>query len=311
MKFLKNAGTLAIVLLLTASAAAQSRGNLRITGRVLDPAGKPVPDAQVSATRRGDATAEKFSAKTDEKGEYSINNLAAGVWIVRGEKEGVGAKEVDANIAEGARTTTVDITIEPPKADPSAEIQAGHQQGIKLWQEGKPAEARKIYVDLLAKYPQVYQLNVPLANIYADEKNFPKAIEHMKIAVDKEPANVEWKIVHAELLMEGGSKEEAAAILQAVDITQVKDHRAFTNLAINYINVGKEPEAMKAVDLMTKLIAQFPTDPSLYYYRAKGYIVATKLPEAKADLEKFVAAAPPNAPQMADAKKLLDQLNKK
>jgi predicted Zn-dependent protease len=311
MKFLKTVSTLAIVLLLTASAAAQSRGNLRITGRVLDQTGTPVPDAQVTATRRGDATAEKFSAKTNDKGEYSINNLVAGVWIVRGEKEGIGAQEVDATLADAARTTTVDITIAPPKADPSAEIQAGHQQGIKLWQEGKPAEARKIYIDLLAKYPQVHQLNVPLANIYADEKNFPKAIEHMKIAVDKEPTNVEWKIVYAELLMEGGSKEDAAAILEAIDITQVKDHRAFTNLAINYINVGKEPEAMKAVDLMTKLIAQFPTDPSLFYYRAKGYIVATKLPEAKADLEKFVAAAPPNAPQMADAKKLLDQLNKK
>jgi predicted Zn-dependent protease len=299
------------VLVLTASAAAQNRGNLRLTGRVLDPTGKPVPSAQVSATRRGDATAEKFSTTTNDKGEYSIANLAAGVWIVRGEKEGVGAKEVDATLNDAARTTTLDITIEPPKADPNAEIQAAHQQGIKLWQEGKPAEARQIYVDLLAKYPQVYQLNVPLANIYADEKNFSKAIEHMKIAVDKDPANVEWKVVYAELLMEGGNRQEAATILEAVDLTQVKDPRAFTNLAINYINVGKEPEAMKAVDLLTKLIAQFPNDPSLFYYRAKGYIVATKLAEAKADLEKFVAAAPPTAPQMADAKKLLDQLNKK
>jgi predicted Zn-dependent protease len=311
MKFLKAVSTLAVVLALTASAAAQNRGNLRLTGRVLDPAGKPVPAAQVSATKRGDATAEKFSATTDDKGEYSINNLTAGVWIVRGEKQGVGTKEVDATLADAARSTTVDITIEPPKADPSAEIAAAHQQGIKLWQDGKPAEARKIYVDLLAKYPQVHQLNVPLANIYADEKNFPKAIEHMKIAVDKEPANVEWKVVYAELLMEGGNKQEAATILEAVDITQVKDHRAFTNLAINHINAGKEPDAMKAVDLLTKLIAQFPNDPALFYYRAKGYIVATKLPEAKADLEKFVAAAPATAPQMADAKKLLDQLNKK
>jgi hypothetical protein len=38
--------------------------------------------------------------------------------------------------------------------------------------------------------------------------------------------------------------------------------------------------------------------------------VATKLPEAKADFEKFVAAAP-TAPQAADAKRLLEQLTKK
>ena len=79
------------------------------------------------------------------------------------------------------------------------------------------------------------------------------------------------------------------------------------NSAINDINTGKADEA---VALLTKLIAQFPTDPSLLYYRGRAYIVATKLPEAKADLEKFVAAAP-TAPQAADAKRLLEQLNKK
>jgi predicted Zn-dependent protease len=310
MKFLKTVSTLAIVLLLAAAAAAQSRGNLRITGRVLDEAGQPVPDAQVRAARRGDAKPEVLTAKTNDKGEYTLNNLAPGEWVLEGGKEGVGVKEVTATLVEGERTKTVDIVIAKP-VDPSAEIQAGHQQGIKLWQEGKPEEAQKIYVDLLAKYPTVYQLNVPLANIYADQKNFDKAVEHMKLAVDKEPANVEWQTVYAELLMEGGRKDEAAKILESIDITQVKDHRAFTNLAINHINAGKEPEAMKAVDLLTKLIAQFPNDPSLFYYRAKGYIVATKLPEAKTDLEKFVAAAPPTAPQMADAKKLLEQLNKK
>lgn len=311
MKVLKTVSTLALVVLLTAAASAQTRGNLRLTGRVLDEAGKPVPDAQITATKRGEATAEKFPAKTNDKGEYSINNLTAGVWIVRAEKDGIGAKEMEATLADAARTTTLDITIAAPKADPSAELQTGHQQGLKLWQEGKPAEARQIYVDLLAKYPQVYQLNVPLANIYADEKNYDKAVEHMKIAVDKEPTNIEWKQVYAELLMEAGKKEDAAVILEGIDLTQVKEHRAFTNLAINYINVGKEPEATRAADMLTKLIAQFPTDPALLYYRAKAYIVATKLPEAKADLEKFVAAAPPNAPQMADAKKLLDQLTKK
>jgi hypothetical protein len=30
--------------------------------------------------------------------------------------------------------------------------------------------------------------------------------------------------------------------------------------------------------------------------------------EAKADLEKFVSMAPPDSPQLADAKKLLEQL---
>jgi hypothetical protein len=47
------------------------------------------------------------------------------------------------------------------------------------------------------------------------------------------------------------------------------------------------------------------------YLRGRAYLAATKLPEAKADLEKYVATAPATSAQMADAKKLLDQLNKK
>jgi len=58
-------------------------------------------------------------------------------------------------------------------------------------------------------------------------------------------------------------------------------------------------------------MAQFPNDPLLLYLRARAYLVGTKFAEAKADLEKYVATAPATAQQMADAKKLLDQLNKK
>lgn len=311
MKFTKL-GALAMALaLLAGDAFAQSRGNLRITGRVLDETGKPIADAQVRAAKRTETKPEIFSAKTNDKGEYSIDGLAAGEWVLEGMKEGIGAKEASATLTDGTRTTTVDITITKaaaPKADPSAEIQASHQQAVQLWQAGKPAEAKKIYEDLLVKYPTVYQLNVPLANIYAEEKNYARAIELMKIAVDKDPANVDWQVLYGEMVLESGDREAGTKLLQAVDITKVKDHRAFTNLAINYINSGK---AVEAVDLLTKLIAQFPTEPALLYYRGRAHIAATKLPEAKADLEKFVAAAPAGAPQLADANKLLAQLNKK
>ena len=103
------------------------------------------------------------------------------------------------------------------------------------------------------------------------------------------------------------TREPSASRINDELITKVKDARAFTNLAINQINAGKHAEA---IALLTRLIAQFPDDKPLLYYRGRAYIVATKLPEAKADLEAFVAAAP-TATQAADAKRLLEQLNKK
>ncbi|HJR59065.1 MAG TPA: tetratricopeptide repeat protein [Vicinamibacterales bacterium] len=310
MKFFRSVSALAMVLAIAAGASAQSRGTLRITGKVLNEAGQPVADAQVRAAKKGEAQPEVLTAKTNDKGEYTINGVAAGEWVIEAMKDGVGVKEVMAALAEGERTKTVDITIAKPaapKPDPTVEINTEHQRAIALAQAGKIPEARKIYDDLLVKFPDVYQLHAMLANMYAVEGNAAKGLEHIKIALAKEPANVEYLVLSAEMMMEAGDKEGAQKVLESIDITKVKDARAFTNLAINHINGGKPAEA---IDLLTKLIAQFPNDKALLYYRGRAYIVATKLPEAKADLEAFLAAAP-TAQQAPDAKRLLEQLTKK
>jgi predicted Zn-dependent protease len=309
MKFFRIIPVLALSMALATAAAAQSRGNLRVSGKVLDEAGQPVAEAQVRAAKKGEAQPEVFTAKTNAKGEYTINGVAAGEWVIEAMKDGVGTSETMATLNEGERTKTVDITIAKPKptVDPSVEINTEHQRAVGLAQAGKIPEARKIYEDMIAKYPTVYQLHAMLGSMYAAEGNTAKGLEHVKIALEKEPENVEYKVLTAELMMESGDKEGGQKLLETVDLAKVKDPRAFTNLAINYINGGKHAEA---IDLLTKLIAQFPNEKSLLYYRGRANIVATKLPEAKADLEAFLAAAP-TAPQAADAKKLLDQLNKK
>ena len=309
---------LMVAVLLAVSASAQSRGKLRITGKVLNEAGQPVEGADVRAAKKGEAQPQVFTAKTNKNGEWTIAGLASGEWVIEAMKEGVGVREVTETLAESMPSKTVNITIgkaaaaaPTPTVDPSAEINAQHAEAVKLAQAGKIPEARKIYEDLLAKYPTVYQLNAMLANMYAAENNAAKALEQIKLALAKEPTNVDYLLLQAEVMMEAGDKAEAQKILDGIDLAKVKDPRAFTNAAINKINSGDKAQADQAIELLTKLIAQFPNDPLMLYLRARAYLVATKLPEAKADLEKYVATAPPTAAQMADAKKLLDQLTKK
>jgi len=78
------------------------------------------------------------------------------------------------------------------------------------------------------------------------------------------------------------------------------------NSPINLINDKKGPEA---VELLTKLIAQFPTTNELYYYRGRAYVASDKLDDARADFEKFVSLAP-TTKEAADAKKILEQIKK-
>jgi predicted Zn-dependent protease len=189
--------------------------------------------------------------------------------------------------------------------DPNVELQAKMKEAGDLQQANKQAEARKIVEDLLAKYPMATRLNAFIATTYEAEKNYDKAIEYAKIVVEKEPADQDLRLYLGELLTIKGDKVEAQKVLDAIDMAQVKDPTVFLNMAIAAINAGRADDAIATLDKVAK---QFPTRPDILYYRARANIVAKKMPDAKADLEKFITLAPLDSPQLADAKKLLEQL---
>jgi predicted Zn-dependent protease len=299
----RTAVTLLVAALVASSAMAQSRGNARLTGKVLDEQGQPVPDVMVKVQMVGQT--EIMTGKTDKKGEWHVNGLGEGQWRLQLSKDGLQPIDQVIDIRnERPEPLNAKMVKAVVAVDPSVEINAEAQRAAALAQAGKVPEARKIYEDLLAKYPTVYQIEGFIARTYAAEGNSAKALEHLKIDLEKEPNNVDLKLLQADLLMETGDKTAARAILDAVDMTQVKDPFPFMNAAITLINEGKGAEAAES---LTKLLTQFPTTNEIYYYRGRAYLAASKMDEAKADLEKFISLAP-TAKEAADAKKILDQM---
>ena len=310
MKVLRIVSALVLALSLAAVASAQSKGKLRLAGKVVNEAGQPIEGADVRAAKKGEPVPQMFSTKTNKDGEWSIANIAAGDWVIEAMKEGIGIAEATETLTDADKSKVITLTIKP-KVDPNVELQKMHQQAVQLAQAGKPAEARKIWEDLLAKNPSMHMFHGLIGTMYAAEDNAAKGLEHLKIVLEKDPGNVDYQVLSAELMMELGDKEGADKVLSAVDITKVRDPRAFINSAINKINTGDKAQAEIAIQSLDKLIPQFPNEHMLLYLRGRANLAATKNAEAKADLEKYVAVAPPTAPQMADAKKLLEQLTKK
>jgi predicted Zn-dependent protease len=292
------------VALLASSAVAQSKGNAKISGKVVDDQGQPVADAVVRMQMVGQP--DMVMGKSDKKGEWKIAGLGEGQWRLQTTKEGL---EPNSQVIEIRNDKPAPVTVTMSKAvakvDPTAEINAEAQKAAALAQAGKIPEARKIYEDLLVKYPGVYQLEGFIARTYAAENDNAKALEHLKINLEKDPNNVDLKLLQADLLMASGDKAGSQAILNTLDMTQVKDPYPFINSAISMINDGKGQEA---ADTLTKLLAQFPTVSELYYYRGRAYVAAQKLDLAKADLDKYVTLAPPGTKEATDAKRILDQI---
>ncbi len=281
----RTAVVLIAVAMLAGTAMAQPKGNARLSGKVVDEQGAPLADVVVRAQMTGQP--DILSGKTDKKGEWKINGVSNGEWKVEIGGPGLEtAVEMIEVKADKAPPLNVTLKKGSPKGDPSAEINGELQKAADLAQSGKIPEARKIYEDLLVKYPKVYQLEGFIARTYAAENNIPAALQHLKVNLDQEPNNVELKLFQAELLMESGDKAGAKAILDTVDMKDVKDPYTFINQAINLIN---EKKGQEAADLLTKLMAQFPTTSELYYYRGRAYVASDKLDDARADLEKFVS----------------------
>jgi hypothetical protein len=159
MRTLRKTAFLLVFTLAATGALAQVRGEGRVSGKVVDDKGQPLQDVQVKATMTGQT--QPVQAKSNKKGEWSINSIAGGEWTLEFSKEGFdpqsGKVKVDENAQVGAVTVTMVKHVDRP--DPGAEMTAKAQEGMTLMQGQKFAEARKIFEDLLAKYPDVHQLN--------------------------------------------------------------------------------------------------------------------------------------------------------
>jgi len=296
---------LLLLTLIATGAAAQARGDGRIAGKVVDnDSGQPLADVQVQGTLAGQA--QPVVAKSNKKGEFNLNGIGSGEWTLEFTKDGFDTQGGKITVEDGkSPDITVKLVKHVDKPDPGVELNAKAQEGMALMQGQKFAEARKIFEDLLAKYPDVHQLNAYIAQSYAGENNLPKAIEFMKTASDKDPENAEMKLVLADLMMEGGDKAAALDMMKTVDVTKIKNPLPLINGSISLINANKTDEAL---ELLNKVATQFPTQAEVYYYRGRAYVAAKKYPEAKAELDKFVSMAAPDARELPDAKKLLEQL---
>ena len=283
--------------------AAQTLGDGRVTGRIVDTKGQPLAGVAVMATRASEP--KPLQTKSDENGEWTLNRLAMGEWTLEFTKEGYQPQRGTVTISGDMTSQKVDVTLAEVRADPNVEIQAELKRAEAMMRASQYVEARKVYEDLLAKHPGVVQLNRFIAATYAGEKNYGKAVEHIRRILEKEPGNVETRMLLADLLIEGGETEEGLAMLRAADLAAVKDPYPFINGAIMLI---RENEPEEAIAMLNRLLERFPNQADIYYYRGRAYIAAKKLPEGKADIETFVATAPPDARELADAKKILEQL---
>lgn len=291
-----------VVALVAPAAHAQAwRGMGHLAGKVTDEQGKPLEGVTVKFDLPGSGGTQ---AKTDKKGEWALGGIARGAWHLDFEKPGYNTARITVLVEELSRVPPIQTRLKPAPPDPNDVIQGELLKAAGLLNETKFPEARAIYESILAKYPQAYQVEPLIARTYYGEKQFDKAIEHLKIAVEKNPTAIENKLLLGNILIEQGRAEEGRQVLASVDDGAVKDPTTFVNAGIGLLNQNK-PD--KALGYFEKAIARFPQSGDAFYYRALVRLQKSDIEGAKADLKKFLELAP-NAPEAAAARKALEQI---
>ena len=295
-----------LMLFVTVTATAQEwRGMGRVGGKVVDEeSGKPLDGVTVKAMLPTSQNRGPES-KSNNKGEWAIGGVSNGSWAIDFTKEGYETKSITVQISESGRIPPMEIRMKKkaaPVVDANALVNAELAKASSLLNEKKYAEARTIYTELAAKYPEVKQFRPLIARTYYAEGNKDAAAGELRKAIAQDPENVELKLLLGTTLMEMGKAEEARALLSSVDETKITDPAVFINIGIGLINDRKHAEAVPWFD---KAIARFPQHPDSYYYRGISYVTLGKTAEAKADLQKYISIAPPDAPELATAKQIL------
>jgi len=300
MRIMKQAFIAVLALLLCASvASAQSwRGMGRVSGKVMDEDGKPIEGVTVKLNLPGAGGTE---LKTNKKGEWQIGGIARGEWQIDFELSPYEPRRLTVSVAELSRVPPVEIRL---KLDVNEAIRTEVVKAADLIAKNQYADARKVYEAVLAKYPSAYRLEPYLARTYYLEKNYDEAIKHMKIAIEKDPSDLENKLRLGNILMETGRMDEGRQLLATVDDSAVKDPAIFINIGISLMNQNKADEALVYFE---KGIKNFPAIGDSYYYRALIRLQKGDTAGTKADLSKYLELAP-NGPEAAAARKALEQI---
>jgi tetratricopeptide (TPR) repeat protein len=223
-----------------ATASAQAwRGQGQVHGKVTDEAGKPIDGVTVKlflpSANGGTDT------KTNNKGEWALAGIAGGAWQVDFTKQGYEPRQITVPIQELTRIPTVE-TVMKKAVDPNKIIADEIQKASALVSEGKFDEARAIYAELQAKYPQAYQLEIQIARSYDAQGDYAKEIEHLKKYIEKDPENVGMKLLTGGVMIAKGNAEEGEQLLSSVDDSQVTEPAIFLNVGITLLNLRQDGE---------------------------------------------------------------------
>lgn len=177
-----------------------------------------------------------------------------------------------------------------------------YEEATKLRNNGK-------YTEAIAAYnragTQGYDTYVGIASVYQLMKDYPKAIDYYKKALNEKPSDEEVSVALAGVYIYADKNKEAEPLLKSVlqknpNNTKAKELLTYVNQANVENDLQTAVQKFEAKDyksaenLLTKIITNNPKAYMAYYYRAMVYDAQGNYKSAISDYETTVKLEPSN-----------------
>jgi superkiller protein 3 len=269
--------------------------------------------------------------KTDKTGKFVHLKVYEGLYRVTLTKDGVGTVSFDFTVREIPSTQpppdlklAVKAAAPPPPPPGSGLAPAGSAAGAAavdlvkvtadlnaaaaLAGQGRIDEAVAAHEAIAAAAPQIPLVHYKLAAAYKKKGDTAKAEASFRKSIELDPGFVDGYVSLATLLAESGKRDEATEVVKRGAAVNEKSSRLVYALGVLQVGAGDNAAAREA---FLKAQSLDPQDFEIQFRLATVALNMNDKAEAVARLEKYLAAAPPTAPDVAVAKSLLAALQKK
>lgn len=298
----KRIGSLAAIILLAGGFAfgQAGRGVGRLGGTVSDLEEKPLEGVKLTL-QFSDNPNLKFETTSNKKGEWSFLGLGTGNWTLTAVITGYMPQDKTLYVSQLSQNPKIVVHLQ--KVTKGAGIVADEatfailEKGNQLFKDAKYDEAIASYQEFLDKNPNLYQVQLSIADCYREKGDFDKATElyksvteHAKLdpTLGKEMTAKALAGIGNCYLKQGKLSEAQDLFRQSIE-NSPKDEILAYNVGEIYFSNQAWDDALKYFNLAAQIKPDWP-DP----YLKLGYVYLNKPdnPKAIESFEKFLTLEP-------------------
>ncbi len=269
-------------------------------GEVLDVEGQPIADAEILVEFTG-GVSRSYKAKTNEKGEW-LQMVRYGPYRFTVTKDGFEPFVFEQQIPLGQQVHLPPVTL-LAAGGVTKKLLAEFDKAVELTKAGELDQAAAKYREILETTPDILEVHLNLAMILDRQKDYAGAeVEYLK-ALELRPDSGDAAVSLAGVYQHMGEADKMKPLLeQTADSTDANLQFKRGLLLMNALETDAAGEAFQAA------ITADPTLTEAYFHLGSVKLNQGKIPEAVADLEKYLSLEPTDTANVATAQSLVQAL---